>query len=828
MLSDLAHELRFAIRQLSKRPGFTVTSVLVLTLGLGANVAIFSIVNAFLIQPLPYPEPDRLTALFERDPVGPPGSDPYNSVAAGHFLDWQRLSKSFVSVAAAGGDSLNLASPGNLFEPERVDACLCSQSVFPTLKVIPLLGRNFRPDEDRLGAPRVAVISYSLWQRRFGASPAVVHQQIRLDGENAEIIGVMPCGFAFPYRTVDVWVPLLANITPELAQSHDNHFLFVIGRLRPGIPVAQARAEIDGFVSRYKRTHPEEVSGKGGNVVLLRDYLVHDVRTSLLVLLGAVGCVLIIACVNVANLLLTRAAGRAREIAIREALGASHGRIIRELLTESVLLGMSGAGCGLFLAHTITNALVSRAPNADAVLPPGSVPLSPLVFVFAFGVALVAGIAAGLFPALQSSRADLANSLKEATRNSTPSRAHSRFRNTLVAAEVALSLVLLIAAGLLARSFATLYNVRPGVRVDHTLMVGISIPDPSYHGEATTSAIIRQLSERLQHVPGVISAGMTSCPPVLGHCSDWVFNIEGHPLPPGQMMDALDRGVDPGFLAAAGVPLLRGRNFTSNDGIGFDPDHPKPGTMLVSESFAKQYFAGEDPLGRYITIGVDVEQNKRSGKPVPRYQVIGVVGDVLKHLDAKIQPTFYVPLLDGHFNDIYIILHTASEPYSVMGAVRAEIHRLRPDLPLFQVQTMEEAIGQSASDRQFHLLLFGSFALMAVLLAGVGLYGVLSYGVSQRRSEIGIRLALGARSSDVLLLILKQGMLPAAAGVAAGLAAALMLARVMQSLLFHVDPFDPATFFLIPAFLLAVCICACYLPAAKATRIDPTTALRTE
>ena len=828
MSSDLAHELRFALRQLWKRPGFTLTAVLVLTLGLGANVAIFSIVNAFLIQPLPYPEPTRLTAIFERDPVGPPGSDPYNYVAAGHFLDWQKLSKSFTSIGAAGGDSLNLASPGNLFEPQRVDACLCSQSVFPTLKVNPILGRYFRPDEDRLGAPRVAVISYSLWQRRFGGSPAVIHQQIRLNGENAEIIGVMPRGFAFPYRTVDVWVPLLANITPELAQSHDNHFLFVVGRLRPGVSVTQARSEIDGFVSRYKRMHPEEVSGKGGNVVLLRDYLVRDVRTSLLVLLGAVGCVLIIACVNVANLLLTRAAGRAREIAIREAVGASRGQIIRQLLTESVLLALLGAGCGLFLAGIITNAVVSHAPNADAVLPPGSVPLNPLVFFFAFGVALVVGVAAGLFPALQSSRTDLANSLKEGTRNATPSRAHSRFRNTLVAAEVALSLVLLIGAGLLARSFATLYNVRPGVRVDHTLMVGISIPDPSHHGQAKTSAIIRQLSERLQHLPGVLSAGMTSCPPVLGHCSDWVFSIEGRPLPPGQMMDALNRGVDPGFLAAAGVPLLRGRNFTNNDGIGFDPDHPKPGTMLISESLAKQYFAGEDPLGRYITIGNDVEQNKRSGKPVPRYQVIGVIGDVLKHLDQKIQPTFYVPLLDGDFNDIYIILHTASEPHSVMGAVRAEIHRLQPDLPLFQVQTMEEALGQSASDHQFHLLLFGSFALMAVLLAAVGLYGVLSYGVSQRRGEIGIRLALGASRSDVRLLILKQGMLPAAAGVVAGLASALLLARVMQSLLFRVNAFDPVTFFLIPTFLIAVCVCACYVPAVRATRIDPTVALRTE
>jgi predicted permease len=532
--------------------------------------------------------------------------------------------------------------------------------------------------------------------------------------------------------------------------------------------------------------------------------------------------------VNVANLLLTRAAGRTREIAIREAVGANRGQIIRQLLAESVLLALLGAGCGLLLAGIISNVLVSHAPNADAVLPPGSIPLSPVVSLFAFGVALVAGIAAGLFPALQSSRTDLANSLKDSTRSATPSRAHSRFRNTLVSAEVALSLMLLIAAGLLARSFATLYSVRPGVRVDHTLMVGISVPDPGHHGQARTSAIIRQLSERLQHVPGVLSSGMTSCAPVLGHCGDWVFTIEGHPLPPGQMMDALDRGVDPGFLAAAGVPLLRGRNFTSSDGIGFDLDHLKPGTMLISESLAKQYFAGEDPLGRYIRIGVDAERNKRSGKPIPRYQVIGVVGDVLTQLDEKIQPAFYVPLLDGHYNDIYILLHTASEPHSVMGAVRAEIHRVQPDLPLFQVQTMEEALGQSASDHRFHLLLFGSFALLAVVLAAVGLYGVLSYGVSQRRAEIGIRLALGARSSDVTLLILKQGMLPAAAGVAAGVGSALLLARVIQSLLFHVDPFDPATFFLIPAFLVAVCACACYLPAVRAARTDPTVALRTE
>jgi putative ABC transport system permease protein len=366
------------------------------------------------------------------------------------------------------------------------------------------------------------------------------------------------------------------------------------------------------------------------------------------------------------------------------------------------------------------------------------------------------------------------------------------------------------------------------VRVDHTLVVGLSIPDPTNHGQAKTSAIVRQLSERMQHIPGVISAGIVSCPPVLGHCSDWVFNIEGHPLPPGQMMDALDRGADPAFFTAAGIPLLRGRTFTRQDGIGFDEQHPRLGSIVISESLAKQFFAREDPIGRFITIGFDQEVSKLKGTPVPRYQVIGVVGDVLKQLDAKVQPTFYVPLLDGNFNDIYIVLHTAAEPHSVTGAVREEIHRLRPDLPLFQVRTMEEALGQSASDRQFHMLLFGSFAALAVLLAAVGLYGVLSYGVTQRRGEIGIRLALGAGNSAVRGLILKQGMVPAAIGVALGLLMAASLTRVMQSLLFHVDAFDPITFLLIPVFLLAVSALACYLPALRATRIDATIALRSE
>ncbi len=827
-VETFAHDVRFAIRQLTRHPGFTLAAVLVLALGLGANTAIFSIVNAFLLRPLPFKDPARLTALFERDPVGTPGSDPYNEVAPGNFLDWQKQSISFDQMAATTGGAFNLASPTHSFEPQRIDGALCSSTFFSTLGVKPVLGRAFRQDEDRWGAPRVAVIGYGLWQQRFGGSRDVIGKQIRLDGDSYEIAGVMPRGFAFPYRTDQIWVPLLQNIMPEQQKSHDIHFLLVIGRLRTNISVEAARAEIDGFARRYKRAHPEEVTGRGGNVVLLHTYLVRGSRTSLLVLLGAVGCVLLIACVNVANLLLSRAAGRKREIAIREAVGASHTRIVRQLLTESILLALVGAAAGIVLAAFVSQALVTHAPGADAVLPPGSLSADPLVFLFAFAVALISGDGTGLFPAVQSSRTDVANSLKDSTRSATATRSQSHFRNVLVAAEVALSLVLLISAGLLLRSFSKLYQVKAGVRIDHTLIAGISLPDPADNQHAKTSATLSQLADRLKMVPGVRSAGMVSCPPVGGHCSDLVFSIEGHPLPPGQFDDALYRAADPGYFGAAGIPLLKGRTFTRRDGIGFDKNHPRPGAIVISESLARQFFPHEDSLGKYISFEIDAEKAKSTGIPVPRYQIIGIVGDVVANLDARIEPTMYVPLLDGQSDTVYIVLHTLVEPHSMVSALRTEVHRINPDLPLFQVQTMEDMLGRSASDRRFSVLLFGCFAGLAALLAAIGLYGVLSYSVTQRRAEIGIRLALGAGLGHVRMQILKQGMMPAIIGVGVGTIGALFAVQAMKSLLFQVAATDPLTFCLVPVLLLSISALACYVPAVRATRIDPTEALRSE
>jgi putative ABC transport system permease protein len=492
------------------------------------------------------------------------------------------------------------------------------------------------------------------------------------------------------------------------------------------------------------------------------------------------------------------------------------------------LLALAGGVLGILLAISIAQVLVAHAPGADAILPAGDIPLDPRVFLFVFAVSLATGIAAGLYPAIQSSRTDLTNGLKDATRSSTPSRSHGRFRNILVTTEVALSLVLLVAAGLLLRSFSHLYQVKPGVRVDHTLTMAVSLPDVSYKAPAQISAFLGQLTDHMQTVPGVVSSGIVTCAPVVGHCDDRVFFIEGHPLPAGQMMDALDRAADPGYFTAAGIPVLRGRTFTRQDGIGFDEKHPKMGSVVISESMAKTYFPHEDPIGEKIFFGVDINKQKFKGNPVPHYEVIGVVGDVLSGIDQKVTPTVYMPLLEGAWDEVYVLLHTAVDPHSVVSAAQTEIEKLNQDLAVFEVRTMEEIIGHSTSDRQFSMLLFSSFAGLAVLLAAVGLYGVLSYAVSQRKGEIGIRMALGASNSDVSRLVLREGMKPAVAGIILGVIGAAFASQILRSLLFGIAPMDPLTFTLVPPVLLAIAALACYLPAVRAARIDPTVALRAE
>jgi len=820
----MGQDLRYALRGLRKSPAFTLTAILSLALGIGANTAIFSLVNAFLLRPLPFGQPDRLVMLYERNVAG---NETQMGLAPGNFLDWQASATSFESVSAYLTATSTLANDAGT-EPERVVTCGCSANLLSTLGVSPLVGRALSAADDRFEAPGAVVISYSLWQRHFNGSPDVVGKTIRLSEQPASVVGVMPATFTFPNRAVDIWVPLLTLLPPAQQIRHDLHFLQMIGRLRANADLARARAELDGIATRYKSAHPNESTAKGATVIPLQEALVSGVRTPLLILLSAVSCVLLIACVNIANLLLTRAGGRAREIGIRFALGAGRARIVRQLITESLVLGLAGGALGAALAVWIARLLVARAPGADAVLPGGTLRLDPVVFVFATIVAVATGIAVGVVPALRGSRGEISNDLRESTRSSTAGRAHGRFRDVLVTAEVGLSLMLLVAAGLLFHSFSRVYDVHAGVRIDHTLTMGTSLPAARYPSAQRRSAFYAELADRLRSVPGVTSVGLNSCTPLTGGCNALFYYIEGRPFTPGTFLTAFERSVDPGYFTAAGIQLLRGRTFTKEDGVGFDAQHPRLGKLVISDALARTNFPNEDPIGKQIFFDFELQRQRNEGTPAPRYEVIGVVGDVVTTLDSPVRPMLYRPLLDVANGGASVLVHTAVEPTAVAASVRDEIRKLDPALVVFGVRTMEEVVGRSTSDRRFTMLLFVSFAALAVLLAAVGLYGVVSYGVSQRTTEIGIRMALGAGSGDVSRMVVMQGMRPALAGLVLGLVGAGLASRVLQTLLFGVSPIDPLTFAAVPPLLLAIAVAACYVPAWRATRVSPTIALRSE
>ena len=825
MLSGFVRDTRFALRQFGGRPGFTLTAVLVFALGLGANTAIFSLVYSFLLRPLPFPHPDRLVALAER--TAGRGGNENMGVSPGNFLEWQQQAGAFEHISAFLTGPVNLSSDSKAFPPERIAACSCSGNFLATLGTAPLLGRTFRPEEDRFEGPNVALISYRLWKERLGGAPDIAGKSIRLDGDSYEIIGVMPPGFLFPTDEVQIWAPLLSGFSPALQVRRDLHFLSLIARLRPGVSVERAGAELSAIMSRYKQQHGDVAMGDGGAVTPLHDALVHDVHGSLLIALGAVGCVLLIACVNVANLLLTRSSARVRELSIRTAMGASPGEIVRQFLTESSLLALAGGLAGVVLASFLTPVLIAHAPGGGRLMPASDSSMGPAVFLFAFAAALATGIAVGLYPALHGSRIGSAAGLRESSRSATSSRSHKRFRGALIASEVALSLVLLVSAGLLARSFVRLLGVKPGFRTDNTLTMEFAFPN-SYKTGASRSAFLQLLSQRLQAVPGVASVGLSSCPPVSGYCNTLFFYRDDRPFTAGKYLVAHEWSIDPDYLATAGIPLERGRNLTPQDGLGFDEKHPRPGTILINESMAREFFPGEDPVGKRIFFDYEVQRAKLGGAPVTKFEIVGVVGDVVAALDREPQSTLYRPLLDGAYGGATVLLHTVVAPQSVAGAAMREIHKLDPSLALFDVRTMRDALGASAADRRFAMLLFGAFAALAMVLAVVGLYGVLSYSVTQRKGEIGIRMALGASTSSVSRLVLWEGLKPALAGIALGLCAAVFACRVMKSLLFGIVPLDPLTFAVVPAVLLAVSALACYLPAWRATRIDPTVALRSE
>lgn len=812
-LENILQDVRYAARGLRNKPGFTAVAVLTLALGIGANSAIFSVINAALLKPLPYPKPEQLVLLFETVDAAP------NVVSYANFADWEQYARSFSAMAAGRQNTFTLGSSGSI-APERIDGGIYSWALFQTLGIKPILGRTFVPEDDQTGAPRVAVISYDFWQQRFGGNADVLSRKIRLDGVICDIIGVMPQGFGYPTRTVKVWTPIRALFGDTLTE-RSWHQLYVVARLSEGASAKAATTEVDAAQRRIHAQFPASEVGTGTTSLPLRDITTFESRTSLFVLLGAVGCLLLIACVNVSNLLIARAAQRQREFSVRAALGAARSRLIQQLLTESLLLAVAGSVAGLLLAYAVTSMLGTHASlliRADDIDTSAPVRLDGRVFGFTMMISIVAGLAAGLFPARRFAKGDLTEGLKEGGCSMTAGHTQQRLRTGLISVEVALSLILLIMASLMIKSFTELRGVQPGLSTRDLLTAAISVPDSRYGPEAV-SRFSKTLLDRAKALPSVKSAALVNCVPVGGYCGDNGFSIEGRPLPQGQFYNALNRSASPGYWGTAGIPLLAGRDFTERDGRGFDADHPRTSALIISESMARKWWPDGHALGQRIYFGNDKS---------PRYEVVGIVGDVLIDLEKTPLPTMYTPQLEGRHSDFFLILRTEANPTGYTSAIRQIVQGIDPEVPAFQVRTMDEILGQSSQTRGFTAILLGSFAMLALVLSAVGLYGVLSYLISQRTAEIGIRMALGASRSEMFRLALLEGMKPTFAGLVIGMLAAAALGRLIQSSLFAVKATNPATFLLAALILLLMALLASLVPIRRATNVDPINALRSE
>jgi len=798
-------DIRYAFRTLRRNGGLCGAAILVLALGIGANSAIFTVVRAVLLAPLPYRDPDRLVRLYERAVIG---TGAFFPLSGANFYDWRSQATNFESMGFFGewGSSFS-PSDGGL--PENLTGAICDAGFFSTLGVQPVIGRTFREEDDRPQAARVVVISNALWRRRFAQSPSVLGAGMRLDGEIYAVIGVMPRAFDYPTAEAQIWLPVNRFLNPRFREQRGNHRFSVIARLKPGISIQQARTELDGIAARIYRQHAGELTGKGANVVSLADRMVSGVRTMLLVLLGAVACVLLIACVNVGNLLLARAVAARREVAVRAALGASRMRIARQFLTESLLLSLGGAGLGIVLAIFGTAALIKMAgyiPRIETVRVNGA------VLAFTAAVAILTSIAVGLVPAITGSRSSLTQGLQEGCRASTAGRGRRLFRDALIAVEVALSLMLLAGAGLMLKSFARLRAVDPGFVPDRMLTLQFALPAQRYKSPAQIAGFYRDLLDRARAVPGVAAAGLVTVAPLRGHWMDNTFVIDGRPpLPAGQFLDAVVRAADPDYFKAAGIRLKRGRVFTSAEWL------KAADKAVITESMAAAFFPNEEPLGKRIHI---------SDRDI--YEIVGIVGDARQNLASPAEPTMYFPLFRGDYPYATLIVRAAGDPNLLSLPIQKQMRGLDPDLPAVTVRTMDEIMWGSTEQNRFGLTLIAIFAALAVILASVGLYGVLAYSVSRRTGELGIRIALGARGSAITRLIVWQGLKPALAGIAVGTGGGLAATRLLQTMLYDVSPTDPAVLAAVAVLLLTIALAACLLPAWRATRIDPVVALRVE
>jgi putative ABC transport system permease protein len=811
-MQQLIQDLRYAVRGLIKRPGFTFIAVMTLALGIGANSAIFSVVNAVLLRSLPLPDAKSLYAVH----IGAAIFNRYDGVLSyPEYQDVAAQTHSFQNIGAWVDGDANLSEGAR---PERVMLRMVLPSLLPTLGVEPVRGRNFLPEETTKGRDHVALITYGLWQRRFSGADDVMGKSVYLDNVDYQIIGVLPRDFQFE-TPVDLWIPLTTT-DPEI-NVRNAHFLRVVGRLRPGVTEKSVAADLNAVAKYETDNFPDMFPPTAGFEFRARPYLddiVGDVRLPLYVLLGSVAFVLLIACTNVANLLLAKAAPRQREIAIRSALGARGRHLLRQLLTESILLALLAGVVGVLLATWGTTALVALSP--DSLPRAREIGFDWRVLAFTGGIALTTGIVFGLVPALWGPRVQLTDALKEGTRGTTSGG--GRLRKSLVVIEVALSVVLLVGAGLMLRSFSRLRSVNPGFRTDHALTLRVSLPVPN--GQISAADENRFVNffdrtlERLNELPGVTAVGASNMIPLDGNGTDRLIEIEGYiPRDKSDMPDAQNRQVTPGWFSAMGIPLVTGRLVERSD------DEKAPRIVVVNETFIKRFFPNGDAIGKRIRLG-------KLTADFPWATIVGVVGDVRGFaLDEPPQPTMYWPVAQIRATpSLAIVVRTQSDPNSLASPVRDAIAQIDSAQPIYDMQTLDQLVSKSLGQRRFTLTLMVLFGVIALVLSSIGIYGVMAFAVTQRTQEIGIRMALGASAMDVLKMVVGSGMLLAVIGVAVGLIGAFAVTRLMASLLFGVSPTDLVTFGLVTAGLLLVALLACYIPARRATKVDPLIALRYE
>ncbi len=801
-METLFQDIRYGIRTLARNPGFAAIAVIALALGIGANSAIFSVVNAVLLRPLQFEKPEQLVLVWEKrmalGRVRNPASSP-------DFVDWRAQNQVFEDMAAYAGRGFNLTGAD---EAERLEGAAVSPSMFTILRAQPRLGRVFQDDEAKTGQNAVVILGNGLWQRRFGADPDIAGKTVRLNDTPYTVIGVMPADFIFPNSRTEVWVPL--TFSPEDLNSRGSHFLNVVARLKSGVTLDEARENMNAIASSLEQQYQVN-TGHGVNVFPLYEEVVSSARPALLVLLGAVAFVLLIACANVANLLLARGSTRQKEIAIRTALGARRGRIVRQLLTESVLLALAGGIVGTLLALWGLDLLLTV--GTDSIPRAKEIKLDTTVLVFTLLVSFVTGLIFGIIPALQASKPNLNESLKEGSRGASASFFRNRVRSLFVIAEVAICLVLLIGAGLMIKSFARLLNVSTGFNPENVLTFNIALSNSKYNTSEQVTAFYQQTLERISALPGAQSAAAIAALPLAGGFGSRYFGIEGRPpQPPGQGFNANLNVSSPGYFQTMNIPLVAGRDFDERDVM------KSPPVAVINQEMARRYWPDEDPIGKRLAVGNDAWR-----------MIVGVVGDVKQStLDAETRPEMFWPYYQMGLTFATIAVRTSGEPEMLTASLRSEMQSIDKDLPLYNIKTMDKVVSESVSSRRLNVLLLGTFGGLALVLAAVGLYGVMSYSVTQRTREIGIRMALGANRSDVLRLVIGQGLILTLIGVAVGLGAAVGLTRLMSSLLYGVSATDSITFAFISLLLTGVASAASYIPARRAMKVDPMIALRYE